>query len=59
MSHLEKDSLNLLRELSEAFGPSGFEREPLGIVKRAGSSVADEVLYDRIGSIIFKINRKT
>jgi putative aminopeptidase FrvX len=54
MSSLEKDSLNLLRELSEAFRPSGFEREPLGIVKRAGSSVSDEIPYDRIGSIIFK-----
>src|ERR1700730_15966079 len=54
MSSLEKDSLNLLRELSEAFGPSGFEREPMGIVKRAGSALSDEILYDRIGSIIFK-----
>ena len=50
----KKDSLSLLRELSEAFGPSGFEREPFGIVKRAGSSVSDEILYDRLGSIIFK-----
>jgi putative aminopeptidase FrvX len=54
MSSLEKDSLNLLRELSEAFGPSGFEREPFAIVKRAGENVSDEILYDRIGSIIFK-----
>ena len=54
MSSLENESLNLLKELSEAFGPSGFEREPLDIVKRAGSRVSDEVLYDKIGSIIFK-----
>lgn len=54
MSSLEKESLDLLKELSEAFGPSGFEREPLAIVKRAGSRVSDEVLYDKIGSIIFE-----
>jgi putative aminopeptidase FrvX len=43
-----------LKELSESFGPSGFEREPASIVKREGSKYADEVLYDKIGSIIMK-----
>jgi len=51
---LENDSLDLLKELSESFGPSGFEREPSTIVKRVGSKISDEILYDKIGSIILK-----
>ena len=51
---LEPDSLDILRELSESFGPPGFEREPAGIVRREGSKYADEVLHDKIGSVILK-----
>jgi len=53
-STLESDSLALLKELSEAFGPSGFEREPASIFKRHGSKFADEVMHDKIGSVILK-----
>jgi len=52
---LEGTSLDLLRELSESFGPSGFEREPAGIVKKSCEKFADEVLYDKLGSIVFKL----
>jgi putative aminopeptidase FrvX len=51
---LESDSLSLLKELSEAFGPSGFEREPASIFLRHGSKYADEVMHDKIGSVILK-----
>jgi len=51
---LESDSLSLLKELSESFGPSGFEREPAAIVKRVGLEFADEILHDKIGSVILK-----
>jgi putative aminopeptidase FrvX len=51
---MEPESLSLLKEMSESFGPSGFEREPAAIVKREGSKYADEVLYDKIGSVILK-----
>ncbi len=51
---LEPNSLELLKELSESFGPSGFEREPATVVRREGSKYADEVLYDKIGSVILK-----
>lgn len=54
MSSLQPESLGLLKELSEAFGPSGFEREPASIVKREGSRYADEMMYDKIGSVIMK-----
>jgi len=52
--HQEINSLGLLRELSESFGPSGFERETAAIVRREGSKYADEVLHDKIGSVILK-----
>ncbi len=51
---LEPDSLSILKELSEAFGPSGFEREPASIFQRHGSKFADEVMHDKIGSVILK-----
>jgi len=54
MSVLEPDSLALLKEMSESFGPSGFEREPASIVSREGGKYADEILHDRIGSVILK-----
>jgi len=50
----DASSIALLRELSESFGPSGFERETAAIVKREGSKYADEILYDKIGSVILK-----
>jgi putative aminopeptidase FrvX len=53
MPLLEPDSINLLKELSEAFGPSGFEREPASIVRRNGERYA-EVLHDKLGSVILK-----
>lgn len=53
-STLEPNSLALLKELSESFGPSGFEQEPAAVVRREGSKYADEVLYDKIGSVILK-----
>jgi len=43
-----------LKELSESFGPSGFEREPASVVRREGSKYADEVLHDKIGSVILR-----
>jgi endoglucanase len=55
---LDSSSVTLLKELSESFGPSGFEREPAGIVKKAGEKLADEVLYDKLGSVVFKAKGK-
>jgi len=55
---LDSNSIALLKELSESFGPSGFEREPAGIVKKAGQKLADEVLFDKLGSVVFKAKGK-
>ncbi len=55
---LESSSIALLKELSESFGPSGFEREPAAIVKKAGERFADETLHDKLGSLVFKVRGK-
>ncbi len=46
--------IHLLEELCNAFGPSGFEHEVQRIVRDYGSKYADEILYDRMGSVIFR-----
>jgi putative aminopeptidase FrvX len=56
---LDSGSIALLKELSESFGPSGFEREPAAIVKKAGEKYADEVLFDKLGSVIFRKRGKS
>ncbi|MHA1628970.1 MAG: M42 family metallopeptidase [Candidatus Heimdallarchaeota archaeon] len=43
-----------LEKWTNAFGPSGFERDVTKQVKEYTQQFADEVLQDRIGSIIFK-----
>jgi putative aminopeptidase FrvX len=45
-------SFELLKELSESFGPSGFEREPAAIVKREAQKYADEITFDKLGSVV-------
>jgi putative aminopeptidase FrvX len=49
---LQERQLNLLKELSESFGPSGFERETAAIVKREAKKYADDLTFDRLGSIV-------
>ncbi|MGD2072792.1 MAG: M42 family metallopeptidase [Candidatus Thorarchaeota archaeon] len=50
----EKLDLELLESLCNAFGPSGFEHEVQRVVRDYGKTYADEVLYDRMGSVIFR-----
>jgi putative aminopeptidase FrvX len=52
--HEQPVPVSLLKEFSESFGPSGFEREPASILRREGAKYADEVLHDKIGSVILK-----
>ena len=51
---MEEEQLKLLKELSESFGPSGFERETAAIVKREAQRYADELTFDKLGSIVAK-----
>src|SRR4030042_1643098 len=53
---LDDKSLGIMRELMEAFGPSGFEREVNQIVKRHMEGGADEVLTDKLGTVAFRLD---
>ncbi|NHI83687.1 MAG: M42 family peptidase [Candidatus Thorarchaeota archaeon] len=44
----------LLEKLCNAFGPSGHEHEAQKIVRDHGQKYADETLYDRMGSVVFR-----
>jgi putative aminopeptidase FrvX len=50
---IDKRSLGLLKEMLESFGPAGFEVETAAIVKKAVRVYADEVMTDKLGSVIF------
>ncbi|HXY56153.1 MAG TPA: hypothetical protein VEH01_00935, partial [Nitrososphaerales archaeon] len=52
---MEEEQLGLLKELSESFGPSGFERETATIVKREAQRYADGLAFDKLGSIVAKM----
>lgn len=47
------DELKLLRELSNAFGPSGDEEEPRELLKKELEKCADETRVDKLGNIFF------
>ncbi|MGY5874464.1 MAG: M42 family metallopeptidase [Candidatus Thorarchaeota archaeon] len=49
-----KLDIALLEELCNAFGPSGHEHEAQKVARDYGAKYADEVQYDRMGSVIFK-----
>ena len=49
----DKKSLKFLKEMLESFGPAGFEVETAAIVKKAVRAYADEVMMDKLGSVIF------
>lgn len=49
----DEKSISFMRQLMESFGPSGFEREAARIVKDYMKDHSDEILADKLGSIIF------
>ncbi len=51
---MEDEAVSFFSRFSEAFGPSGFEIEPLKMLKNRYSPYSDEVLSDRLGSLILK-----
>jgi endoglucanase len=46
-------SIELLKRMTEAFGPSGFEREVTRIVKEYMLPYSDGVVQDKLGSVAF------
>ncbi|TET30471.1 M42 family peptidase [Candidatus Aerophobetes bacterium] len=51
---MNKKSLQFLERLCNAFGPAGFEREPIKITREYIKSYVDEITYDKLGSLVFK-----
>jgi endoglucanase len=54
---LDENSIEIMREMMEAFGPSGFEREINGLIKDYMKNYVDEILSDKLGTIAFKIGK--
>jgi len=50
---MEAHALEFLRRLSDGFGPSGFERDVIRIVKDYVAPFADEITSDKLGSLHF------
>ncbi|MEM1514653.1 MAG: M42 family metallopeptidase [Candidatus Bathyarchaeia archaeon] len=50
---LDNRSIEFLKRITESFGPSGFERETAKIVKEYMKPYSDEILTDKLGSIVF------
>lgn len=50
---LDKKALNVLKRMTESFGPPGFERETTQIINEYMKEYCDEVLVDKLGSIVF------
>jgi len=51
---LEKESLKFLERLTNSFGPSGFEYEPVQMVKNYVAPYVDEIFSDKMGSLVYK-----
>jgi endoglucanase len=56
---METPALEFLKSLSESFGPSGFERDPVSLVKRYVQPFADEITSDKLGSLHFSAKGKS
>ena len=53
---MNKKSKELLEQLSNSFGPSGFEREPIKIIKDYIEPYSDSIRFDKLGSLLFTRN---
>ncbi len=53
MAMFDEKSISFMKRLMESFGPSGFEREPAHIIKEYMKDYSEEVLMDKLGSVIF------
>lgn len=54
--YLDQQALKFMEELSNSFGPSGFEREPARIIKNYVSRFSDRIYSDKLGSLMFEKN---
>jgi putative aminopeptidase FrvX len=51
---MESNALAFLEQLSNSFGPSGFERDAARLVKNYVAGFVDEISQDKLGSLFFK-----
>jgi endoglucanase len=51
---MEKDSIAFFEKLSNCFGPSGFEREALKIMRDYIGPYSDKVYVDKLGSLLYE-----
>ena len=51
---VDQHSLKFMEELTNCFGPSGFEEEPSKIVRDYVTRFSDKVYSDKLGSLIFE-----
>jgi putative aminopeptidase FrvX len=49
----DEKAIKFLKSLTESFGPSGFEREASRIVKEYMQPYSDEIITDKLGSVVF------
>jgi len=49
----DEKALSVLKRMTESFGPSGFERETARIIKDYMKEYADEILSDKLGSLVY------
>jgi len=50
---LDEKAINIMKRMMESFGPSGFETETSRIIKDYMAEYADEILTDKLGSVVF------
>ncbi len=51
---VDQQAMKFLEDLTNCFGPSGFERDPARIVKSYVSKYSDKVYTDKLGSLMFE-----
>lgn len=49
----DEKSINVLKRMTESFGPSGFERETARVIKEYMMDYSDNILTDKLGSVVF------
>jgi len=49
----DEKAISVLKRMTESFGPSGFERETSRIIKEYMEAYSDDIVADKLGSVVF------
>jgi putative aminopeptidase FrvX len=49
----DEKAIDILKKMTESFGPSGFERETTHIINEYMQAYSDEAIADKLGSVVF------